>query len=172
MLYLTDRHNDTNRRERRGFALPRLMHPAKPDDPWDAPDPALALAEQQVRFYARNGARYRRVYRASEGLILLATATTTVVAALKAAAWVTATLAASTVVLTGMNRIVDTHDRYVASIGAWAELKEAVNYYRLLPEERRDEDARKRLVAKVNGVMKSDTERWASRRRSVIERRD
>lgn len=84
----------------------------------------------------------------------------------------TATLAASTVVLTGMNRIVDTHDRYVASLGAWAELQEVVNYYRLLPEQRHDEEARKRLVAKVNEVMKADTERWASRRRIVIERHD
>jgi hypothetical protein len=142
------------------------------DDPWTAPDPALALAIQQVRYYARNCTRFRRVYRASEGLILLATATTTVVAALKATAWVTATLAASTVVLTGMNKIVDTHDRYVASISAWAELQVAVNDYRLLPEDRRDEEARKGLVTKVNEVMKADTERWASRRRDVIEQHD
>lgn len=143
-----------------------------PNDPWEAPDPALALALQQVRYYARNSTRFRRVYRTSEFLILLATATTTVIAALKAAAWITATLAASTVVLTGMNRIVDTHDRYVASIGAWAELQGAINDYRLLPEERRDADAQKCLVAKVNEVMKADTERWASRRRNVVERHD
>lgn len=142
------------------------------DDPWAAPDPALALAIRQVRYYARNTTRFRRVYRASEFLILLATATTTVAAALKATAWVTAALAASTVVLTGMNRIVDTHDRYVASISAWAELQVAVNDYRLLPEDRRDQEARKGLVAKVNEVMKSDTERWASRHRNVIEQHD
>lgn len=138
------------------------------DDPWTAPDPALALAMQQVRYYARNSTRFRRIYRATEVLILLATATTTVVAALKATAWVTATLAASTVVLTGMNKIVDTHDRYVASISAWAELQVAVNDYRLLSADRRDEAARKDLVAKVNEVMKTDTERWASRRRNLI----
>ena len=123
---------------------------------------------QQVRYYARNSTRFRRIYRTSELLILLATATTTVAAALKATAWVTATLAASTVVFTGMNKIVDTHDRYVASISAWAELQVAVNDYRLLPADRRDEEARKDLVAKVNEVMKTDTERWASRRRNLI----
>ena len=149
--------------------MPKRKNHDEGDDPWTAPDPALALALQQVRYYARNSTRFRRVYRATELLILLATATTTVVAALKAAAWVTATLAASTVVLTGINRIVDTHERYVASIGAWAELQVAVNDYRLLPQERRDEEARKRLVAKVNEVIKADTERWASRRRNVIE---
>ncbi|WP_326626810.1 hypothetical protein OIE67_30310 [Nonomuraea fuscirosea] len=78
----------------------------------------------------------------------------------------TATLEASTVVLTGMNRIVDTHEGYVAFVAAWAGLQVAVNDDRLLPEERRDEETRKLLVARVNEVMKADTEQWASRRRA------
>jgi hypothetical protein len=141
-------------------------------DPWTAPDPALALALQQLRYYARNRDRYRRTYRASELLILLATATTTVAAALKASAWVTATLAASTVVLTGFHKVLDSHNQWVAFVGAWAELQAAVNDDRLLPVDRRDEEARRRIVDKMNEILRADTQRWSSQRRNVVKRND
>ncbi len=144
---------------------------SEPDDPWAAADPALALAQQQIRWYARHRDQSRRAYRVSEFLILLTAATTTVAAALRADAPVTASLAASTVVLTGLHKIFDLHDRWVAFGVAWAELQVAVNDYRLIPEGRRDENAPARLVAKVNEVISSDTGRWASRRRSLAERR-
>ena len=150
----------------------RKRQPSEPDDPWDASDPALALALQQMHWYAQNRDRARWAYRISELLILLATATTTVAAALKASAWVTASLAASTVVLTGLHKIFDMHERWVASGMAWAELQVAVNDYRLTPADRRDEDARRVLVARVNEVISTDTGRWASRRRSLAERRE
>jgi len=97
------------------------------------------------------------------------TATTTVAAALKATAWITAVLAGTTVVLTGLNRVLDSHDRWVAFGSAWADLRVAVNDYRLLLSEERDTEARRRLVGQVNEVIKADTGRWASRRRSLAE---
>jgi hypothetical protein len=148
----------------------KRRQPSEPGDPWDASDPALALALQQMRWYAQNRDRSRWAYRISELLILLATATTTVAAALKASAWVTASLAASTVVLTGLHKIFDMHESWVASGTAWAELQVAVNDYRLTPADRRDDDARRLLIAKVNEVISTDTGRWASRRRSLAER--
>jgi hypothetical protein len=111
------------------------------------------------------------VYQAIELLLLLLTATTTVAAALKASAWVTATLAATTVVLAGLNKVLDSHDSWVAFGSAWADLQVAVNEYRLLPAEARDEEARSRLVGQVNDVIRADTGRWASRRRSLAEGR-
>ena len=42
------------------------------------------------------------------------TAATTVAAALKATPWLTATLAATTVVLAGLNKVLDSHDSWVA----------------------------------------------------------
>src|SRR5262249_41105923 len=100
------RHESRRRHDLPRLSLPRERPIAlrkwpqldKSEDPWEAPDPALALALQQLDWYARRRRQSRWMYRISELLILLTTATTTVAAALKATAWVTATLAASTVV--------------------------------------------------------------------------
>jgi hypothetical protein len=43
------------------------------------------------------------------------------------------------------------------------------NRARVLPAGARDEEARRRLVGHVNDVIRSDTGRWASRRRSLAE---
>ena len=149
--------------------MPNQSQPAGSDDPWDAPDPALALALQQLRWYSAHRNRARVVYQAIELLLLLLTAATTVAAALKASAWITAILAASTVVLAGLNKVLDSHDNWVAFGNAWSELQVAVNGYRLLPAGARDEEARRRLVGHVNDVIRADTGRWASRRRSLAE---
>jgi Protein of unknown function (DUF4231) len=140
-------------------------------DPWAAPDPALALALQQTDWYAHHRDLSRTVYRVSEFLILLVTALTTVAAALKASAWLTASLAASAVVLTGLHKVFDSHDRWVAFGSAWAVLQVAVNDYRLLPEDQRDADAQRRLLAKVNEVITADTGAWATRRHSMAGQR-
>src|SRR5260221_299365 len=78
-------------------------------DPWQAPDPALAVAMQQLKWFARHRNRARVTYQVNEILILLTTATTTVTAALKVSAAATAILAASTVVLAGLYKVVDSH---------------------------------------------------------------
>lgn len=149
-----------------------VMSSTTPDDPWEAPDPALALALQQMHWYAHRRNQARWIYRVSELLILLTTATTTVAAALKASAWVTATLAASTVVLTGLHKILDQHESWVAFGSAWAELQVAVNNYRIIPADLHLEEARVRLVEKVNEVISADTTQWASRRRRLANRRE
>jgi hypothetical protein len=141
------------------------------DDPWAAPDPALALALQQTRWYARHRDRARMTYQVSEMLILLVTALTTVAAALKASAWLTSSLAASVLVLTGLLKVFDSHGRWIAFGSAWADLQVAVNDYRLLPEGQRDTEGQQRLLAKVNEVITTDTGEWAARRRNMAERR-
>lgn len=140
-------------------------------DPWDAPDPALALALQQIDWYARHRDQSRRIYQVNEILLLIVSATTTVAAALKASAWLTAVLAAGTVVLAGLYKVLDSQENWVAFSIAWSELQTAVNDYRLLPVDRRGEDAQRLLVNKVNEVMSADTGRWAARRRSLAEAR-
>jgi uncharacterized protein DUF4231 len=136
-------------------------------DPWQAPDPALALALKQVRWYARHRNRARRTYLANEILILLTTASTTVMAALRVGATATASVAASTVVLAGLYKVLDTHENWLAYGSAWADLQVAIHEYRLLPADQRDEDARKALIHRVDEVNSAETGRWVARRRSL-----
>ena len=140
-------------------------------DPWDAPDPALALALQQIDWFRRHRIRSRLTYQVNEGLVLVVSAATTLAAALKASAWLTAVLAAGTVVLTGLYKVLDSQENWVAFSLAWSELQTAANNYRLLPADQRDEAAQRQLVNKVNEVIGQDTGRWAARRRSLAERR-
>jgi hypothetical protein len=136
-------------------------------DPWQEPDPALAVAMQQLKWFARHRNRARVTYQVNEILILLTTATTTVTAALKVSTAATAILAASTVVLAGLYKVLDSHENWLAFGSAWADLQVAVNDYRMLPPDQRGEDAQKRLVARVNEVTSADTGRWVARRQSL-----
>jgi hypothetical protein len=138
-------------------------------DPWDAPDPALAVALDELRWYRRNANLSRQANRVTEVLLLLASAATTVVAALGVTAWVTALLAATALVLTGLRRSFDWHENWVAYISRWSELRSVVHQYQLLPEDRRDEEARRQLVSNVDDIVSTETERWASRRRRLRE---
>jgi hypothetical protein len=140
-------------------------------DPWEAPDPALALALQQASWYASRRNRARVTYLVNELLVLLTGASATLAAALKASAWITALLAAGTVVLAGLYKVLDSHDSWVAFGTAWAELQVAINDYRLLPPDRRDEHAQRQLVSKVNEVISAETGQWAARRRSLSTER-
>ena len=139
-------------------------------DPWNAPDPALAIAIEELRWYRRSARRARLANRATEVLLLLASAATTVVAALAVTPWVTALLAAATLILTGLRRSFDWHENWVTFIGRCSELRSVVHQYRLLPDDRRDEEARRRLVSTVDEIVSTETEQWASRRRKLRER--
>ncbi|MBE1495400.1 hypothetical protein H4696_002500 [Amycolatopsis lexingtonensis] len=138
-------------------------------DPWDEPDPALAVALRELGWYRRNADRNRVANRATEVALLLGSAATTVAAALGATAWVTAVLAAATLVVTGLRRSFDWHENWVEFIGRWSELRSVVHQYRLLPEERRGEADRRALLAAVDEIVASETQRWASRRRKLQE---
>jgi len=144
----------------------------EPADPWDTSDPPLALAEQQMRWYARHRNQSRVAYQVSEVSILLAAAATTLAAALQASPWTTASLAATSLIFTGLRKIFDWHEDWVSYSSAWAELRAAVHDYRLLPDDRRDQQAQQHLVDKVNEVTSKETNRWASRRRSLAESRE
>jgi len=144
-----------------------VRKPKQSADPWQAPDPALALAQRQLDWFARHRNRARATYQANEILILFTTATTTVIAALKVSATATAILAASTVVLVGLYKVLDSHENWLAFGGAWADLQAAVNDYRMLPSNERDEVAQKGLVARVNEIASAETGRWVARRQSL-----
>jgi hypothetical protein len=146
----------------------RSKQASESGDPWQASDPALALALRQLNWFARHRDRARLTYQVNEILILLTTATTTVTAALKVSAQATAILAASTVVLAGLYKVLDSHENWLAFASAWAELQAVVNDYRLLRADQRDEDAQRTLIGKVNDINAAETGRWVSRRQSLV----
>lgn len=139
-------------------------------DPWESADPALAVALEELQWYRRAAARARVANRASEVLLLLMSAATTVAAALSAIAWVTAVLAAGSLILTGLRKSFDWHENWVSFTARWSELRSVVNQYRLLSEDRRDEGVRRRLMSRVDEVVSSETAGWASRRRRLHDR--
>jgi hypothetical protein len=79
--------------------------------------------------------------------------------------------ASRTVVLAGLCKVLDSQESWVAYGIAWSELQTAVNDYRLVPADRRSEDAQRLLMSSVNEVMTADVGRWASRRRDLAEGR-
>jgi hypothetical protein len=138
-------------------------------DPWESADPALALALEELQWYRRAAGRARTANRVSEVLLLVLTAATTVAAALGVTAWVTAVLAAGSLVLTGLRKSFDWHDRWVSFTTRWSELRSVVHQYRLLPDDGRDDETRRRFMSSVDDIVSSETEGWASRRRRLQE---
>jgi len=171
MIYLADYNGQQSSQVKGRPAMRNRKRLSEDADPWEATDPALALAEQQRRWYARHRDQSRIAYQVNEVLILLAAATT-LAAALQANPWVTASLAAGSLVLTGLRKIFDWHEDWVSFSSAWAELGEATHNYRLLAIDRRDQHAQQRLVGKVDEIISTETNRWASRRRKLTEDHD
>jgi hypothetical protein len=136
-------------------------------DPWESTDPALAVALEQMRWYHRQAVRNRTANQASEVLLLVRSAATTVAAALAVTAWITAVLAAGSLVLTGLRKSFDWHESWLSYSAARSELRPVINQYRLLPNDRRDEEARRLLVSKADEVVNSETGTWTSRRRRL-----
>lgn len=141
-------------------------------DPWKTPDPALTIALKQLGWYAKNRDQNRNRHEISEVLLLLVTAATTVAAALGAVRWVTASLAASAIVLTGLRKIFDWHHNWIAFAIAWADVGTAVNDYRLLPVDQRDHVTQRRLLHRIDEIVAAETASWASRRREATQDHD
>jgi hypothetical protein len=138
-----------------------------PADPWTASDPALALALEQLEWYASGRDSARRAYQTCEVLLLVTAAGTTLAAAFQVHPWVTASLAAASLVVAGVRRVFEWHENYLAWGAAWVELRTAINSYRLLPEDQRNEQARTELADKMHAVVTGAADQWAARRRSL-----
>ncbi len=138
------------------------------DDPWQATDPALAIAQQERDWYGRARDRARLAYRISEITLLLCTAGTTVAAGLRASSWLTASLAGISLVLIGLRRLFDWNEEWIAKTAVWSALRVAVDDYQLIPEAERDAACRRRLLDRVHEVVGTETGSWASRRREAV----
>jgi hypothetical protein len=136
-------------------------------DPWKSTEPALAVALETMRWYDRQAGYARTANQVSEALLLIVSAATTVAAALAVTAWITALLAAGSLVLTGFRKSFDWHETWLTFSAARSELRPVINQYRLLPDARRDENAQQLLMSKVDDIINSETKTWTSRRRKL-----
>lgn len=146
-----------------------MPKPNKPVDPWETPDPALALALQELDRYSQRRLRARTWSRFIECVLLLTTAATTLAAALHATAWITASLGTGSVILTGLRNIFPYREYWATYATAWSRLRTAMHEYRLLPEDRRDQDARRRLVRRIDEIVGAEIEERASQQRMTSE---
>ncbi|MFJ3638000.1 DUF4231 domain-containing protein [Streptomyces sp. NPDC090112] len=143
-----------------------MRRPPPDTDAWaSAPDPLLALAEQEMAFYQRRGDAARRAHRAIE-LGALASASLTVVAAgLHAPAWVTTIVAGGALFCTGFRQVFAPGPRWVLAAQAREALRRGVNRYRLLPVAERDAQARALLLAAIEEVGTEQVSQWAGGQR-------
>ncbi len=129
----------------------RVGHKAGALDPWKAPDPALAVALEELEYYRRERDRASRAYQVAETLLLLAAAGTTLAAGLGAAKWLTASLAASALMLTSILRVFDWHGNWLDFANASLELRTAINQHRLIPDDQRcNEKSQRRLIGQID----------------------
>lgn len=138
-------------------------------DPWQSADPALAMALHELEWYRRAAGRARTANRLSEVVLLMMSAATTVAAALSAVAWLTATLAAGSLIVTGLRKTFDWHDNWVSFMARWSELRPVIHQYRLRADSHGDEEAQRRLLAAVDDIVGNETQRWATRRRKLSD---
>ena len=141
----------------------RQRRDSQRSDPWSDPDPPLALALQQLRWYAVHRDRARQLYWVLEVLQILGAAGATLAAGLQAAAWATATLAAATFTVTGLRQLFKFQEDWLAFSVAWAQLNTAINQYRMLPEGDEKLSAGRALVDRVNSVVEGETRSWVAR---------
>ncbi|WP_405846913.1 DUF4231 domain-containing protein [Streptomyces sp. NBC_01518] len=125
------------------------------------PDPLLALARQELEFYARSCDRARRTHYTTELGALAATSATVVAAGLHAPAWLTALIAGSAVFFTGMRQLFSPGSRWVLAAQARETLRRAIDRYLLLPQAERDADARAALHRAIDEVGTSELRGWA-----------
>jgi hypothetical protein len=131
-------------------------------------DDALAYAVDQLEWYSRSMKRARWAHRGTELLVLLAGAVTTLLAALAARPWLTAVVAATTLMLTGVRKAYQWQERWTSSSRAWVELRTLVESYQIEGTEIHGRQAE--LVERVNAILKSETSSWATSLLSAQER--
>jgi hypothetical protein len=131
----------------------------------DLADRALVHALVQADWYRASMRRTRVRYLTLEAGSLLLAGAATVLAALSAPAWLTATTAALFTFLAGLRRVVSWHDDWLAASEAWARATSLIARYRLLPAAERSPEKQQELVATIDDLVISETRSWGRRRR-------
>ncbi|WP_203815401.1 SLATT domain-containing protein [Paractinoplanes ferrugineus] len=135
----------------------------------DLADRALVHAMVQAEWYGAQMRRTRRRYVISEAGALFLAGAATVLAALSAPPWITATVAALVAFLAGLRRIVSWHDDWLAASEARAKATAEISQYRLLADAERTAQRRQELVAAIDALVLTETRSWGRRRREKAQ---
>ncbi|WP_433297714.1 SLATT domain-containing protein [Actinoplanes sp. CA-030573] len=135
----------------------------------DLADRALVYSLRQAEWYRAQMGRTRTRYVLSEAGALFFAGAATVLAALSAPAWITATVAALVAFLAGLRRIVSWHDDWLAAAEARAQASAAISQYRLLPVGERTVERQRELVAAIDSLVLDETRGWRRRRREKVQ---
>jgi hypothetical protein len=135
----------------------------------DLADRALMHALVRADWYRTSMRRNRVRYVLLEAGALLLAGAATVLAALSAPAWITATVAATVTFLAGLRRIVAWHDDWVAHAEAWTQAMSLITQYRLLDQAERTPQQRSALVSSIDALVLDETRTWGRRRREKAQ---
>lgn len=134
----------------------------------DLDDWALVHARVRTDWYRRNMNLARVRFLALESGALLLAGAATVLAALSAPAWLTATIAGAATFLTGLRRVVSFHEDWLSRSEAWAQGSALLAQYRLLAPDERTPEKRRELVAAIDELVLTETRSWGRRRREQV----
>ena len=138
---------------------------AQPSDVWESADPPLALAQDQLAWYARNKRTARIGHYTIEVSQLVAAAGTTLAAATSAPPVVTAALASLTLLLTGLRQVFGFREKWATRAWAAIRIEHEIHLYRLHPADERGAAGR-RLVLQVDAIVAEETHGWAEQLRA------
>jgi hypothetical protein len=134
----------------------------------DLDDWALVHARVRTDWYRRHMNLSRVRFLALESGSLLLAGAATVLAALSAPAWLTASVAGAATFLAGLRRVVTFHEDWLNRSEAWAEGSALIAQYRLLAPAERTQDKRRELVAGIDALVLAETRTWGRRRRDQV----
>jgi len=132
-------------------------------------DRALVHAMVQLEWYRAQMRQTRIKYVLSESGALFLAGAATVLAALSAPAWITATVAAVVTFLAGLRRIVSWHDDWVAASEARAKAEAEISQYRILALGERTPERQRELVGAIDSLVLDETRSWGRRRREKVQ---
>ena len=134
------------------------------------PKDARTIAQDQFDYYYNQAHNAKLCNDITEILLLVATASTTLAAALKAIPVVTALLAAFSFILVGLRARFNFKETWVRSGAASVQVLNAMDSYDTLPQEGKDQAAKNGLVAKVNMIRERETQSWAAQYKGAGKR--
>jgi hypothetical protein len=144
--------------------MPLRRRSADPHSWTEQPDPLLALALRDLAYYERIRNSARRWHHFTELSALISSSATVMAAGVGAPSLLTAIAASITLFTNGFRQVFNPAARWELAANSWVSLWRAVNRYRLLPEEQRDQAAKAQLQLSIEEVGEDELQEWITLR--------